>query len=161
VPGGYQMTKSSDKPILFYDGHCSLCSGFVQFVMARDRASRVSYAPLQSPEVGRFLLRHNVDAARLDTMVCAIGDRVYTKSTAVIKILQYLPEGWWAVRLLLAIPASIRDWAYDVVGTRRLQWFGRRDVCFLPSPEMSASVEAHDQSQKSEAGELPQAAKAR
>jgi len=143
------MTKSGNDPVLFYDGYCNLCSGFVQFVMVRDRASRVSYAPLQSSEVGHFLSKHNVDAARLDTMVCAVGERVYTKSTAVIKILQYLPGGWWAVRLLLVIPAFIRDWAYDVVGRRRYQWFGRREVCFLPSPEMSTSVEAHDQSRNS------------
>lgn len=137
------MTKNSDKPVLFYDGYCNLCSGFVQFVMVRDRASRVSYAPLQLPEVTQFLIMHNIDTARLDTMVCAVGEHVYTKSTAVIKILQYLPGGWWMVRLLLAIPAPVRDWAYDAIGTRRLRWFGQREACFLPSAEVSARVKAH------------------
>jgi predicted DCC family thiol-disulfide oxidoreductase YuxK len=126
------VPRTRSHPVLFYDGFCNLCSGFAQFVMARDRARRVSYAPLQSPEAKQFLLKHHVDATRLDTMVCAIGDRVYTKSTAVIKILQNLPGTWVTVRLLLVIPAVIRDWAYDSVGRRRYQWFGQRDTCFLP-----------------------------
>jgi predicted DCC family thiol-disulfide oxidoreductase YuxK len=124
------MTRN--RAVLFYDGFCNLCSGFAQFVMARDHARRVSYAPLQSPEAKQFLIKHHVDITRLDTMVCAIGDRVYTKSTAVIKILQNLPGAWVAVRLLLVIPAVIRDWAYDLVGRHRYQWFGQRDTCFLP-----------------------------
>jgi|SRR5271169_2926988 len=134
------MLSGTDNPVLLYDGYCNLCSGFAQFVMARDRAHRVSYAPLQSPEMAQFLSQHNINAARLDTMVCAVGKRVYTRSTAVIKILQCLPGGWWAARVLLVIPASIRDWAYDGVGRRRYQWFGRREACFLPPAERTARV---------------------
>ncbi len=137
----HRMAKGRDGPVLLYDGLCNLCSGFVRFVMARDRNGRISYAPLQAPAIRQFLLEHGLDATRLDTMACVEGDRVYTKSTAVIKSLQALPGGWRMVGLLLAIPAFIRDWVYDVVGRNRYRWFGQRGACFLPPPGLAADAE--------------------
>jgi predicted DCC family thiol-disulfide oxidoreductase YuxK len=128
------VTKFDDKPILFYDGFCNLCSGFVQFVMKRNAGGNITFAPLQSPESKEFLARHDVDATRLDTMVCVVDGRAYTRSTGVIRIVQNLPGGWCAVRVLLILPASIRDWAYDFVGRNRYRWFGQRSTCYLPPP---------------------------
>jgi predicted DCC family thiol-disulfide oxidoreductase YuxK len=125
-------------PILLYDGLCNLCSGFVRFVIARDRAGKIAYAPLQSPAIGNFLLEHGVDATRLDTMACVEGGRVFTKSTAVIRIVRTLPGGWRAVALLAAIPAPLRDLVYDFVGRNRYGWFGRSEACFVPSPHLGA-----------------------
>ena len=32
----------------------------------------------------------------------------------------------------------MRDWMYDVVARNRYRWFGRRDACMVPTPELRA-----------------------
>jgi len=130
MPG--RMTEGDPMPVLLYDGFCNLCSGLARFVAAHDREGRISCAPLQSPEAEALLLKYGLDTTRMDTVVYIAGGRAYTKSTAVIKIVQDLSGGWRAVGLLLVLPAFLRDRVYEIVGHNRYKWFGQRTSCFLP-----------------------------
>jgi predicted DCC family thiol-disulfide oxidoreductase YuxK len=131
------MPLNPKKITIFYDGFCNVCGGFVQFVIQRDTEKRISYAPLQSPEVIAFLKQRKIDATRLDTIICADGEQVYERSTAVLKILRSLPGAWKIVGVLLIIPRPIRDWAYDFFGRRRYKWFGQRNTCYLPPANLA------------------------
>ena len=117
--------------VFFYDGQCNLCSNFTEFVKTRDKLGLIGYFPLQLPQVKQLLINHNVDATQLNTIVCIVNDKFYTKSTAVIKILQNLSGPWVMIQMLLIIPVVIRDWVYDLVASNRYKWFGQREKCFL------------------------------
>ena len=44
--------------------------------------------------------------------------------------------GFWSlVGLLRYIPRPIRDWLYDRVASNRYRWFGRQELCLVPSPQ--------------------------
>lgn len=116
--------------VFFYDGYCNLCSNFTQFIKERDLLGLINYAPLQSSFVKQFLIEHNLDATRINTIVCSVDGEVYIKSTAVIKILQQLPIPWPAIALFLLVPEVIRDSFYDLVSSNRYEWFGQRKECF-------------------------------
>jgi predicted DCC family thiol-disulfide oxidoreductase YuxK len=35
------------------------------------------------------------------------------------------------------MPRPLRDWLYNRLARNRYRWFGRRDACYLPTPELA------------------------
>ena len=126
--------------VLFYDGYCNLCSSLTQFVKDIDSKAVIQYAPLQSPEVKEFLASYGIDTNNITTVVCALEGKIYTKSTAVIKVMQQLPGLSLTAGLLLLVPVQIRDSIYELVANNRYQWFGQREECFIADQEISNKV---------------------
>ena len=55
-------------PILLFDGHCNFCNAWVRFIVRRDTAKKILFAPLQSP-VGRKMLEEKKFDYWLKSMV--------------------------------------------------------------------------------------------
>jgi predicted DCC family thiol-disulfide oxidoreductase YuxK len=121
-----------DRPVILFDGVCNLCTGSVQFVIERDSRKRFRFASLQSPVAERLLGRRD----DLESMVLVENQKVYRKSTAALRIARRLDGPWPALSIFLLIPRPLRDWVYDAIGRRRYRWFGKRDACWVPSPEL-------------------------
>ena len=123
-----------NKPIVYYDGLCGLCDGFVRFIVARDRGARYRFAPLQG-ETARARLGDDLPLDRLRTVVLDEGSELRTKSDAALAILAGLGRGWPLLGVLRIIPRPLRDLVYDFVARHRFRWFGKRDACRIPGPE--------------------------
>ncbi len=130
-------TKSAqDYGIVLFDGVCNLCSGTVQFLIHRDPRRALRYASLQS-EFARDLLQQTaVSATDLETIVYIEHNQVYQRSTALLRILRRLQFPWPLLFLLILIPAPVRDCAYRWIARNRYQWFGQKDSCWIPTPEL-------------------------
>ncbi len=124
------------RPVILFDGVCNLCNGFVQFVIARDPQGRLSFASLQSDAAVRLLARTPLAASRGESIVVIEGGRMFTRSTAALRILRALGFPWSLGYALIAVPRPIRDWVYDRVARNRYAWFGKREVCMVPTPEL-------------------------
>jgi predicted DCC family thiol-disulfide oxidoreductase YuxK len=122
-------------PIILFDGHCNLCSGWVRFVLAREGRTRLRFASLQSA-AGRQLLAAHGLSADLQTVVLIDEARAFARSAAVLRMIGYLRAPWPLLSVLRLFPLPLRDWIYEFVARHRYRWFGRREVCFLPSPEL-------------------------
>ena len=120
-----------DHAIVLFDGVCNLCNGAVQFILARDPGGRFQFASLQS-DAARRILSGQVPA---ETIVLAEPRRVYTKSTAALRIARGLRFPWPLLSVFLLIPRPLRDLVYHWVARNRYRWFGKRDACLLPKPE--------------------------
>ncbi len=119
--------------IVFFDGVCHLCNGFVDFVIARDRHHRIFFAPLQGETAQRHL--QSEDRLALESVVLVEGRKTYRRSQAVLRILFQLGGPWLLLGLAgSAVPSGLRDSIYNFIARNRLRWFGRREVCRLPSP---------------------------
>lgn len=124
--------------MIFFDGVCNLCNRLVDYVIRRDRAGRFQFASLQG-ETARSRLPDFAGESGLSTVALATDSGVFTRSEAIGRILRGLGGGSGLVgRILLALPRPLREWGYRAVAGRRYRWFGRRDVCRLPSPEERA-----------------------
>lgn len=125
-----------EHPVILFDGVCNLCEGFVRFVIRRDPDAIFRFAPLQS-EVGEELLAVcGWEGRGLEGVVLVDDGRCYHKSDAVIRSLAKLG---WPYRLLgpsRVLPRSFRDMAYDFVAARRYGWFGKKDECMMPTPDI-------------------------
>jgi predicted DCC family thiol-disulfide oxidoreductase YuxK len=119
--------------LVFYDGVCGLCNWSVRWLIRRDRHKVLRYASLQSDLAREKLSGTDLDLSR-GTIVYFENDRIFTRSTAVIRILKRLKGIYRLSALLYIIPAPIRDSVYDWVSRNRYKWFGKYDSCPLPEP---------------------------
>lgn len=122
--------------MILFDGVCNLCNGAVQFVIERDRAARFQFAPLQSAAAARLIAGSREPLP--DSIVLVENGRLWTRSTAALRIARGLTFPWSAAYALIAVPRPLRDWIYDVVARKRYAWFGRRDACMVPTPALRA-----------------------
>jgi len=127
--------RSPEPAIVVFDGVCVFCSGGVRFLLPRDRAGRFRFAAMQS-EPGRKLMdAHGIDPDDPVSFLLVEGGRAYTDSSAALRILVTL-GGWWRLAgIFYAVPRFVRDAVYRFVARRRYRWFGKRESCFVPTPE--------------------------
>jgi len=122
--------------IVLFDGVCNLCTWSVQFILQRDPHGYFKFSSMQS-EIGRKLMEdHGIPPENMDTFVLIDGCKCLTRSDAVIEVAKHLSGGWSLLRVLSAIPKPIRDWGYAIIANNRYRWFGKQDICMLPSPEI-------------------------
>ncbi len=129
---------SIEQPIIFFDGVCNLCNSSIQFILKRDKNAQFKYSSLQSEFAQEHLADHYVDTGNLQSIVLKKGDRISTKSSAVLTITKSLSGGWPLFYVFMIIPKFIRDSVYDYIAANRYRWFGKRDECMIPSPELKS-----------------------
>jgi predicted DCC family thiol-disulfide oxidoreductase YuxK len=129
---------AADADIVLFDGVCNLCNGAVRFIIDRDPAGRFRFASLQSSAACTVLRASAVEDPLPDSIVLVESDRVTTRSTAILRIARGLMFPWPLLYALIVVPRRLRDAVYDVVARHRYRWFGRREVCMLPTPGMRA-----------------------
>lgn len=123
-------------PILLFDGVCNLCNSFVQFVIQRDPEAIFRFAPLQS-EIGRELsARAGLPLDELNTVVLYHNDRFYIHSDVALQVVRRLPGFWSVLYGLNVLPKSLRDSIYNWIARNRYRWFGKRESCMMPTPDL-------------------------
>lgn len=109
----------------------------VNFAIRHDKKAFIKFAPLQS-EAGRKLKEEYQVNAEIDSILLIDKGNVYTHSDAAIRITKYLR---WPSKVLYAfmiIPKFIRQPFYKWVARNRYKWFGKKENCMVPSPEVKA-----------------------
>lgn len=126
-----------NKKIILFDGVCNLCNGFIQFIIKRDTDDVFRYASLQGEIGQKLLLERNIDTLTTDSVVLIEpGVAYYVKSDAALQIGSYLKGYGFISRILYLIPSSLRNIVYDLIAQYRYAWFGKKDACMVPSPEL-------------------------
>ncbi|MDP9121067.1 MAG: DCC1-like thiol-disulfide oxidoreductase family protein [Acidobacteriota bacterium] len=125
------------RAVVLFDGYCNLCSGSVQFVLRRDPHGHFHFASLQSPAGERLLAAAGFPKGETGTIVLVEGGTGSTRSEAVLRIARGLRQPWPLLSSILRlVPRPLRDHLYTLIANRRYAWFGRRDSCMLPTPEV-------------------------
>ncbi|MEM0941333.1 MAG: DCC1-like thiol-disulfide oxidoreductase family protein [Bacteroidota bacterium] len=123
-------------PILFFDGVCNLCNDSVKFVIRHDKNDFFRFASLQSNIVKELLPEHLTKENDLQSIVLLENGEIYEKSTAALLVAKKLSGLWPILYVFIIIPKVVRDVIYDFIARNRYRWFGRKDQCMIPSPEM-------------------------
>ena len=124
-----------NQPLLLFDGVCNLCNGAVQFVLKRDKEKKFHFTSLQSSCGQKFLTQHGLPADKFNSLVLYQDDKVYTHSTAALKLFTQL-KGWKWMKVFFVVPKFIRDGVYNLIARNRYRWFGKKDECMIPTPEL-------------------------
>lgn len=122
-------------PVILFDGVCNLCQASVTWVIARDRAEVFRFASLQSAAARELLRGVKVP----DSVVLVDEAGVHTRSTAALRIARRLGLPWsWLGWVGSLVPRFLRDVIYNRVARNRYAWFGKQDVCMMPTPALAA-----------------------
>jgi len=122
----------TQRPIIFFDGICHLCNGFVDKVIQLDRKAQFQFAPLQGETAKKTLTSEELQ--QLETVVLLESTKKYHRSEAVLRILTRLGGPYRLFALGYLLPAFLRDALYSWVAKNRYSWFGKREFCRLPEP---------------------------
>lgn len=119
-----------DDGVILYDGVCVLCSGWMRFVLRRDRDRLFRFTPIQS-DYGSALARAlGIDPLDPDTNAVIWNGIAYRQSDAALRVVSLLPNLGW-VRVLHFVPQVLRDAVYRLIARTRYRVWGRHAVCDL------------------------------
>ncbi len=121
--------KLKDTNIILYDGYCNLCNTTLQFILKRDKNKDFQYYTLQSKEAELLLSKNFTEKNIPDSVILLTGNKLYTRSEAIFKILPKLGKGYRLLFVFKLLPVKMRDFIYDWVARNRYQWFGKTDKC--------------------------------
>ncbi len=125
-----------NESIVLFDGVCNLCNTSVRFVIKRDKNAKFKFASLQSGYAAALFQKLNFDSKGVDSIVLHENGKLFVRSTAALKIAAQL-NGWWSLLYgFIIVPVFLRDAVYNFVARNRYKWFGRKEFCEVPSPEI-------------------------
>src|SRR5688572_4468471 len=134
APSSNPLEALRDRPLIVFDGLCVLCSGNARFVLRHDRRRHFNLTTAQGP-LGEALYRHfGLSTDDYETMLVIDGGRLFTQSDGAIAIARGLGWPWRAAAAARIVPRPIRNAVYRLIARNRYRLFGRRDVCWTPSP---------------------------
>jgi predicted DCC family thiol-disulfide oxidoreductase YuxK len=123
---------------MLYDGDCGFCASAVQFMLKRDPAGPLRFAPLQGQAAAHLRERHpwlhGLDSMAWVEPLPDGAERVLVRSAAALQAAAYL-GGVWRIAAVIGqgFPVVIADAAYNLVARHRHQ-LAPSAGCYLPSP---------------------------
>jgi predicted DCC family thiol-disulfide oxidoreductase YuxK len=127
-----------NKPIIFFDGVCNLCNASVQFVIAHDKKDQFSFSAIQGELAKEVLPNFKVNPGKLNTVLLLEKGKLYTKSSAALRIAKKLSGAWPLLYSFIIIPKFIRDWVYNIIAKNRYKWWGKEESCWVPTPRLKS-----------------------
>ncbi len=126
----------SDNPVILFDGVCNLCNAAVQYVIRHDPKGLFRFASLQGETGQQLLAKYALKQADFDSFVLIDQNTAFTKSTAAIRAARQLSGIAKILGGFIFVPTFIRDGIYDWIAKNRYRWFGKKETCMIPTPEL-------------------------
>ena len=124
--------------LVLFDGVCAFCDQSVRWLIQRDPAGQLRYAPLQGETAAGLRERHPEIPDDTDTLVYVevVGgqERVHLRSRAVLALcaVVFQPTPAW-LPFVAWLPVPLADLAYRLFASLRYRIFGKLDACRVPS----------------------------
>ncbi len=130
------MNAELKHPIILFDGVCNLCIGSVQFIIKRETKKYFRFASLQSAFAKKILHQYNLNENNFSSFILLENGKIFTQSTAVLKIIKDLYGAWKLMYAFIIIPSFIRNFIYNFIANNRYKWFGKTNECWIPNKEL-------------------------
>lgn len=131
------MIIPKNKKLILFDGVCNLCNTSIQYIIKRDKKNTFIFTPLQS-EIGCQLIKaYKIDPIHTDSILFYSETKgIKNKSTAILYIAYHLGFPNNLMTFFFIIPNFIRNWIYDYIAKNRYKWYGKKESCMIPTPEL-------------------------
>ncbi len=141
--------------VILFDGVCNLCNASVNFIIDRDNKKLFQFASLQS-EYAQNLISNSTEDVRfftskgiiplnesirkelnsLSSILYFEDNILYHKSDAALRIAEHLGGLYKFISIGRILPTFLRDFIYEYIARNRYRWFGKKESCRMPSPEL-------------------------
>ena len=128
-----------NKKIILFDGVCNLCDASVQYIIKNDSKDVFRFVAIQS-ELGKIIIEYlGIDLVKVDGIILYLPKvAYYTKANAALIIAKDLKGLISLVYYLRFIPDFLKNGFYNFIAKNRYKWYGKKESCMLPSPELAA-----------------------
>ncbi|MGO4818844.1 thiol-disulfide oxidoreductase DCC family protein [Flavobacterium sp. W22_SRS_FP1] len=128
-----------NKKIILFDGVCNLCNTAVQFVIKHDKKDLFRFVALQSDLAPSIIKHIGINTQNIDSIILyEPGVAYYVKSEAALEIAKHLSGGLALLSVFKVLPSSLSNSIYDYVAKNRYKWFGKKEHCMIPTPELKS-----------------------
>jgi predicted DCC family thiol-disulfide oxidoreductase YuxK len=128
------LENNTDRPILFFDGHCLLCNKTVQWVIKHDKKAKFTFVAVPQNEDFWNLIPNGMSLKKENSVILFDNQKFHVKSTAAILVCRKLGFPFNLMTFFLIVPPFIRNGIYSYIARNRYRWFGRSQNCMIPSP---------------------------
>lgn len=125
-----------DFPVVLFDGVCNFCNYWVNFAIKRDKKNKLKFTPIQGETAKKILPQYSINTNSLSSVIFIEKGKAYTQSSATLQICKHLNGGWKLFYALFIVPKFIRDFFYNIIARNRYKWFGKKESCMIPIPEL-------------------------
>lgn len=122
--------------VILFDGVCNLCNSSVNWIIDHDTKNVFRFASLQSPYGNSVVQKFSLRNDYMDTVILLDDDKIYTRSDAVLRIAVLLGGIWKLLAVFFILPKWFRDLFYNLIAKNRYKWFGKKESCRIPTPEL-------------------------
>ena len=126
------------KPVILFDGVCNYCNSMVNFIIRQDKQNKFLFAPLQSATAQQLLRQYGLPSTDFDSFVLIDRQKARLRSSAALHVFSKLPWYWKWSQIFWIVPPFLRNAVYDLIARNRYRWFGKKDSCMIPTPELKA-----------------------
>lgn len=128
-----------NKKIILFDGVCNLCDASIQFIIKHDKKDIFRFVAIQS-ELGQRIIKHiGINTTETDSIILYLpGVAYYYKAEAALKIAKDLNGIYSFLSLFNVFPNSISNMVYDYIAKNRYKWYGKKEQCMIPTPELKS-----------------------
>lgn len=125
--------------IVFFDGVCNLCNGFVNFVIQNETAGKIHFAAIQSETAKRYLTVDERQTLSSIIVVETDTNKHLTESSAVFKVIRLMRFPWNLFSVLrIVTPSFVGNFFYQFIAKNRYRWFGKTETCRVPTESEKA-----------------------
>ncbi|MFD1613912.1 thiol-disulfide oxidoreductase DCC family protein [Gelatiniphilus marinus] len=126
-----------NKKLILFDGVCNLCNSSVKFIIKHDKKNLFVFTALQSDAGKEIIETYNIDTKKTDSILLYTAKKgIDYKSTAALKIASNLRFPINLMSVFFIVPPFIRHWVYNYIAKNRYKWYGKKDSCMIPTPEL-------------------------
>ncbi len=125
-----------EEPVILFDGVCNLCNSVVKLVIRQDKNAYFKLAALQSRAGQELLKKHGLPQKDFETFLLFENGKVYQQSDAALMVAKRFSPYWQGLQVLWIIPQLIRNAVYRFIARRRYRWFGKKEACMIPTPDI-------------------------
>lgn len=122
--------------IVLFDGVCNFCNTTVNTIIKYDKKAYIKFAPLQSVIGKELLAHHQIDLHKVDSVIFIQNGKAYLFSTAILRIARQLDGLFPLLYVFMLVPKFIRNPLYKWIAKNRYKWFGKKESCMIPTPEV-------------------------
>jgi len=130
----------NNKKLILFDGVCNLCNSSILYIIKRDENNAFLFATLQGETGKQIIAKFDIDTAQMDSILLYNPQKevIYYKSTAALQVASHLKFPINILAIFLVVPSFIRHWVYDFIAKNRYKWFGKKEACMIPTPELKS-----------------------
>ena len=108
----------------------------INFIIRQDKKNVFLFATLQSDAGKKLLEQYKIDWKASDSFVVIENGKAHIKGNAALRLYNKLSWYWKWTQIFWIVPKFMRNWVYSFIAKNRYKWFGKKEECMVPTPEL-------------------------